>query len=199
MDLQLCETIANIRRNYPFNTFLSDIRNCFTQLEIHNRPLAEPMKIGYLRNAIIREPRHGARWEVDLLQPPYINDFEAAAAQLVATAYAAGGQPATLLNNQTNIFVVLFFHQVLHIPDLQKHLLCPNQLRHNQVLVNETPLLYIPPDERDNSHHSIIFQANNPIQFYTFHSLLMALPPTLIPGFLPGKKSTTLMSVLIYM
>ena len=59
------------------------------------------MKIGYLRNAIIREPRHGARWEVDLLQPPYINDFEAAA-QLVATAYATGGQPAALLNNQTN-------------------------------------------------------------------------------------------------
>ena len=89
------------RRNYPFNTFLSDIRNCFTQLEIHNRPLAEPMKIGYLRNAIIREPRHGARWEVDLLQPPYINDFEAAA-QLVATAYATGGQTATLMNTQTN-------------------------------------------------------------------------------------------------
>ena len=59
------------------------------------------MKIGYFRDAIIREPRHGARWEVDLLQPPYVNDFEAAA-QLVATAYAAGGQPATLLNNQTN-------------------------------------------------------------------------------------------------
>jgi len=89
------------KRNYPFNTFLSDIRNCFTQLEIHNRPLAEPMKIGYLRNAIIREPRHGARWEVDLLQPPYINDFEAAA-QLVATAYATGGQTATIMNTQNN-------------------------------------------------------------------------------------------------
>jgi len=89
------------KRNYPFNTFLSDIRNCFTQLEIHNRPLAEPMKIGFFRNAIIREPRHGARWEVDLLQPPYINDFEAAA-QLVATAYATGGQTATLMNTQTN-------------------------------------------------------------------------------------------------
>ena len=37
------------------------------------------MKIGYFRDAIIREPRHGARWEVDLLQPPYVNDFEAAA------------------------------------------------------------------------------------------------------------------------
>ena len=59
------------------------------------------MKIGYLRNAIIREPRHGARWEVDLLQPPYINDFEAAA-QLVATAYATGGQTATLMNTQNN-------------------------------------------------------------------------------------------------
>ena len=89
------------KRNYPFNTFLSDLRNCFTQLEIHNRPLAEPMKIGYLRNAIIREPRHGARWEVDLLQPPYINDFEAAA-QLVATAYATGGQTTTLMNTQNN-------------------------------------------------------------------------------------------------
>ena len=61
-----------------------------------------------------------------------------------------------------NVFV-LFFHQALHIPDLQKHLLCPNQLRHNQVLVNDTPLLYIPPDQRDNNHHSIIFQQPHPI------------------------------------
>ena len=40
---------------------------------------------------------------------------------------------------------------------------------------------------------------NNPIPFYTYHSLLMALHLTLILGSLPGKKSTTLMSVLIYM
>ena len=155
------------------------------------------MKIGFFRDAIIREPRHGARWEVDLLQPPYINDFEAAAAQLVATAYAAGGQPATLLNNQTNIFVVLFFHQVLHIPDLQKHLLCPNQLRHNQVLVNDTP--YSTSHLTNATIITIPSYFNNPIPSYTFHSLLMALPLTLILGSLPGKKSTTLMSVLIYM
>ena len=96
-----------------------------------------------------------------------------------------------------NVFV-LFFHQALHIPNLQKHLLCPNQLRHNQVLVNDTPLLYIPPDQRDIITIPSYF--NNPIPFYTFHSLLMALPLTLILESLPGKKSTTLlMSVLIYM
>ena len=75
----------------------------------------------------------------------------------IVTAAVAYDCPAT-----RNVFV-LFFHQALHIPDLQKHLLCPNQLRHNQVLVNETPLLYIPPDQRDNSHHSIIFQQPHPI------------------------------------
>ena len=95
-----------------------------------------------------------------------------------------------------NVFV-LFFHQALHIPDLQKHLLCPNQLRHNQVLVHETPLLYIPPDQRDNNHHSIIFQQPHPILHIPLS--LDGTTSYFHTGSLPGKKSTTLMSALIYM
>ena len=110
----------------------------------------------------------------------------------IVTAVVAYDCPAT-----RNVFV-LFFHQALHIPDLQKHLLCPNQLRHNQILINDTPLLST-SHQTNATIITIPSYFNNPIPFYTFHSLLMALPLTLILGSLPGKKSTTLMSALIYM
>jgi len=51
---------------------------------------------------------------------------------------------------------ILFFHQSLHFPTLNKHLLCPNQLRDYQVTVNSTPLLYISHEDRKPIHHSIV-------------------------------------------
>jgi hypothetical protein len=38
---------------------------------------------------------------------------------------------------------VLFFHQSPYIPTLDQHLICPEQCRHNQVTVNETPLMHL--------------------------------------------------------
>jgi hypothetical protein len=51
---------------------------------------------------------------------------------------------------------VLFFHQSLYIPTLDQHLICPEQCRHNQVTVNETPLMHLSFDIRSQYHHSII-------------------------------------------
>ncbi len=39
---------------------------------------------------------------------------------------------------------VLFFPQALYIKELDHHLLSTAQLRHNQIVVNETPLLHLP-------------------------------------------------------
>jgi len=50
---------------------------------------------------------------------------------------------------------ILFFHQALHLKQLNRHLLCPNQLRNNHITVNDVPLLYIPRHERTPYHHSI--------------------------------------------
>jgi hypothetical protein len=50
---------------------------------------------------------------------------------------------------------ILFFHQVLYIPNLRTHLLCPDQLREFGITVNDTPLLRIKPQERNIYHHSI--------------------------------------------
>ena len=51
---------------------------------------------------------------------------------------------------------VLFFHQALYVKSMNRHLLCPSQIRHNQVIVNDTPLQYIPQEERKPEHHSIV-------------------------------------------
>ena len=73
----------------------------------------------------------------------------------IVTAAVAYDCPTTL-----NTYI-LFFHQALHIPNLKKHLLCPNQLRHNQVIVNDTPLLYLQPSQRDHTQHSLLFEPPN--------------------------------------
>ena len=56
----------------------------------------------------------------------------------------------------TSQVYILFFHQSLLIKSLQHHLICPQQLRHNQVTVNEVPLLHLPYDQRYHDSHSII-------------------------------------------
>ena len=51
---------------------------------------------------------------------------------------------------------ILLFFQSLYIPTLTHHLLCPNQLRENLLTVNDTPLRYIPPQDRTSTSHCII-------------------------------------------
>jgi len=51
---------------------------------------------------------------------------------------------------------VLFYHHALYIPTMQRHLLNPNQMRANDVIVNETPLVLLPYDLRNKHSHSIV-------------------------------------------
>jgi len=50
----------------------------------------------------------------------------------------------------------LFYHHALYIPTMQRHLLNPNQMRANDVIVNETPLVLLPYDLRNKHSHSIV-------------------------------------------
>jgi hypothetical protein len=75
----------------------------------------------------------------------------------IVTAAVAYDDPTTYLT------YVLFFHQVLYIERLGHHLLCPAQLRANQVTVDEVPLLRIPAEHRHPAGHSII--TNHPHKF----------------------------------
>jgi hypothetical protein len=52
--------------------------------------------------------------------------------------------------------IILVFHQVLFIPTLKNHLLCPNQLQSHNVTVNEYPLQFIPRSKRTHEDHAII-------------------------------------------
>ena len=51
---------------------------------------------------------------------------------------------------------VLMFHESLYIEELESHLICPNQLRHSGIQVNDTPLQYLPERLRNVESHSII-------------------------------------------
>ena len=51
---------------------------------------------------------------------------------------------------------ILIFYNSLHIPTLSHHLLCPNQLRENLITVNDTPLRYLPQDQRTSTSHAIV-------------------------------------------
>lgn len=51
---------------------------------------------------------------------------------------------------------ILFFPQSLYFPTMDRNLLCPDQMRHFGVIVNDIPLLRVPPHQRTKEHHSII-------------------------------------------
>ena len=61
----------------------------------------------------------------------------------------------------TFVTYVLFFHQVLFFDDLVDHLLCPAQLRHNGITVNDVPLRDLPLAERNSKQHSILDYSDN--------------------------------------
>lgn len=81
---------------------------------------------------------------------PFIGTLGKVDSVPIITAAIAYDDPETF---QTYI---LFFHQSLYFKNLNKHLLCPNQMRNNQVTVNDTPLLHIPPHLRQTTSHSIL-------------------------------------------
>ena len=51
---------------------------------------------------------------------------------------------------------ILIFHQVLFFPTMLHNLLCPQQLRNNQLIVNDVPLAMLSPSERTVESHCII-------------------------------------------
>ena len=82
---------------------------------------------------------------------PFISSLGKVTKVPIGTVAIAYDCPNTL---QTYI---LFFHQSLYFPDMHRHLISPAQLRHNQVVVNETPLLHMAASERRHDSHSILF------------------------------------------
>ncbi|GAX26404.1 hypothetical protein FisN_UnNu099, partial [Fistulifera solaris] len=82
---------------------------------------------------------------------PFISSLGKVTKVPIGTVAVAYDCPTTL---QT---YVLFFHQSLYFSNMHRHLISPAQLRHNQVVVNETPLLHLPPEQRRPESHSILF------------------------------------------
>ena len=67
----------------------------------------------------------------------------------IGTAAVAYDCPSTY---QTYI---LFFPQSLLIEGMDRHLICPTQLRENNVGINEVPLVHTPRNKRTKLTHSI--------------------------------------------
>ena len=74
----------------------------------------------------------------------------------IVTAAIAYDDPTTLHT------YILFFHQSLYFESMERHLLCPAQMRFNQITVNDIPLLHLPFDQRTPTDHSIITQHPHP-------------------------------------
>jgi hypothetical protein len=68
----------------------------------------------------------------------------------VSTIAIAYDDPTTLST------FILVFHEVLQIPGMAHHILCPNQLRENSIRVNDIPLMYTPVEERNQFTHTIV-------------------------------------------
>lgn len=68
----------------------------------------------------------------------------------IVTAAVAFDCPATLST------FILVFPQSLYFPKMEHNLICPDQLREFGIIVNDIPLLRIPPNERRPDHHSIV-------------------------------------------
>jgi hypothetical protein len=51
---------------------------------------------------------------------------------------------------------ILIFHESLQVPGMVHHMLCPNQLRDNGILVNDIPLMFTPENERSTNTHAIV-------------------------------------------
>ena len=80
---------------------------------------------------------------------PFLNSLGSVDNVPVVTAAVAYDDPDTY---QTYI---LIFNQALYFKTLDRHLLCPNQIRDYNFMVKETPLMYLPPELRTTNQHSI--------------------------------------------
>ena len=105
---------------------------------------------------------------------PFIETLGAVNEVPIVTVAVAYDDPVTY---QTYI---LTFNQVLYFKDLKVNLICPNQMRNNNVTVNECPLKFLPPDRRTPEMHAII--ANDvliPLELCGTYSAFVTRKPTL--------------------
>jgi hypothetical protein len=58
--------------------------------------------------------------------------------------------------NKTFQTYILIFNQALYMEDMARHLICPNQLRMNGIVVNDCPSQFVPKEQRTKETHSII-------------------------------------------
>ncbi|GAX10696.1 hypothetical protein FisN_14Lu214 [Fistulifera solaris] len=86
-----------------------------------------------------------------VLVEPFISSLGKVTKVPIGTVAVAYDYPMTL---QTYI---LFFHQSLYFSNMHRHLISPAQLCHNQVVVTETPLLHLPPEQHRPESLSILF------------------------------------------
>jgi hypothetical protein len=75
---------------------------------------------------------------------------------------------------------ILIFHQVFYNEQLERALLCPNQLRFNDIEVNDCPLMFLPSHLRTDRSHTIITpQLRIPLQLNGVISYFICRKPTI--------------------
>ena len=79
---------------------------------------------------------------------------------------------------------ILFYHQSLYIPSMKCHLLNPNQMRANDVTVNDTPLVLLPSELRTKESHSILAHTQ------TYTELHIPLQLEGVTSYFPTRKPT---------
>ena len=80
----------------------------------------------------------------------FSDSFEAIKNVKIGTVALAYDEPETL-----DIYI-LFFHQALYIPTMENNLLCGDQMRNKGIIVNDTPLIRLKPEDRKPTSHCII-------------------------------------------
>jgi hypothetical protein len=81
---------------------------------------------------------------------PFLRSFGSIADVRIVTASIAYDCPDTFT------LFILHFPQSLYIPELENPLIAPNQLQTHGIVVNDTPLFALPPNQRDTDLHCIL-------------------------------------------
>jgi hypothetical protein len=102
---------------------------------------------------------------------PFKSDLGAVEGIYVSTIAIAYDDPKTFAT------YILIFHESLQIPGMAHHILCPNQLRDNDIRVYDIPLIYTPPEDRHVNTHSIVTHSLViPLAMDGVHSSLFPIP-----------------------
>jgi hypothetical protein len=76
---------------------------------------------------------------------------------------------------------ILIFHEALQVPGMCHHILCPNQIRDNDIQVNDIPLIYTPVEDRNEHTHAIVVNATHliiPLDLDGVHSSFNCREPS---------------------